>query len=132
MSRANEIRQEATKHEEYWHMRRVGAVRLAMQEAADRGMTIEQAAVYCGVSYSYIAKMRKPFGITFARATYRQTVWSPPQRVPSNIEVRPTLRETALVNRGKATAEQIALAIGVSRNSIIGHWFRARQLGQIQ
>lgn len=43
------------------------------------------------------------------------------------IEIRPTVRETALVNRGRASASQIAEAVGSTRNSIIGHWFRARQ-----
>lgn len=43
------------------------------------------------------------------------------------IEVRETIRETAIANRGKASAAQIARAIGVTRNSIIGYWFRSRQ-----
>lgn len=43
------------------------------------------------------------------------------------IVVLGTVRETAVANRGKATAAQIARAIGTTRNAVIGHWFRARQ-----
>jgi len=41
------------------------------------------------------------------------------------------VRETAIANYGKAPASKIAKELGVSRNSIIGHWFRARQSGEI-
>ncbi|TGV26356.1 sigma factor-like helix-turn-helix DNA-binding protein [Mesorhizobium sp. M4B.F.Ca.ET.143.01.1.1] len=50
---------------------------------------------------------------------------------PSDIDLRETVRETALANRDKATAAQIAKACGTTRNSIIGHWFRARQSGAV-
>lgn len=52
-------------------------------------------------------------------------------RPAHEIDIRQTVRETALANRGKASASQIASAIGVSRNSIIGHWFRARSAGEV-
>lgn len=52
-------------------------------------------------------------------------------RAPASIVVKETVRETALANRGNATAGQIARAIGVTRNCIIGHWFRARSAGMI-
>lgn len=42
-----------------------------------------------------------------------------------------TIRETAKLNRGRATAQQIAAAVGTSRNVIIGHWGRMRQKGEI-
>lgn len=50
---------------------------------------------------------------------------------PASIVVKETVRETALANRGNASAGQIARAIGVTRNCIIGHWFRARSAGMI-
>ena len=52
-------------------------------------------------------------------------------RAPASIVVKETVRETALANRGNASAGQIARAIGVTRNCIIGHWFRARSAGMI-
>jgi hypothetical protein len=54
----------------------------------------------------------------------------PPKR-PAEIDLRETIRETAIINRGKATAAEIASACGTTRNSIIGYWFRARQDGAI-
>jgi hypothetical protein len=38
-------------------------------------------------------------------------------------------RTAALENYGRASASQIAAAHGVTRNSIIGHWFRLRRAG---
>lgn len=55
----------------------------------------------------------------------------PPKKIKYvDIDVRDTVRETALANRGKASASQIASAICVSRSSITGHWFRARSAGE--
>lgn len=48
-----------------------------------------------------------------------------------DIVVKDTVKETAIANRDRATASQIAAAIGVSRNSIIGHWNRARISGEL-
>lgn len=46
---------------------------------------------------------------------------------PANIIVLQTVRETAIANYGKASASRIAAAIGATRNSIIGHWYRHRR-----
>lgn len=57
-----------------------------------------------------------------------------PQRAPRPAPVvahAPTPKDMAILNYGKAPASAIAAACGVSRNSIIGHWFRARQQGLI-
>lgn len=40
-----------------------------------------------------------------------------------------TIKEAARINYGKATAAEIAALHGVSRNVIIGHWFRLRRAG---
>lgn len=48
-----------------------------------------------------------------------------------DVIVRDTVKDTALANRGRAPASAIAAAIGVTRNSIIGHWNRARAAGVI-
>lgn len=50
---------------------------------------------------------------------------------PTEVVVLDNPRDTAIANYGKAPASAIAKAVGVSRNSIIGHWFRARQSGEI-
>lgn len=56
-----------------------------------------------------------------------------PAGIPADrIDIKETIRETAIANRGKASASQIAEACGVSRNSIIGHWGRALRSGQLQ
>lgn len=47
----------------------------------------------------------------------------------ADVIVKDTVRETAIANRGRVTASKIAAAIGVTRNSIIGHWNRAREDG---
>lgn len=72
-------------------------------------------------------KMPKPPRREYPKA--RKPIQSP--RVSAEVEIKPTVRETALANRGKASASVIADAVGVSRNSIIGHWNRARQSGEI-
>ena len=52
-------------------------------------------------------------------------------RKKAAVEVGNTIKETAIANYGKASAASIAKVLGTSRNSIIGHWFRARQSGLI-
>lgn len=52
-------------------------------------------------------------------------------QVNSPVVIVGDVRETAIANYGKAPASKIAQAVGVTRNSIIGHWFRARQSGEI-
>lgn len=42
-----------------------------------------------------------------------------------------SIREIAIAAYGKERADDVAARHGVSRNVIIGHWFRARQLGLI-
>lgn len=54
-----------------------------------------------------------------------------PRPIP-NVDILPTVKETALANRDNATAAQIAAACGVSRNSIIGYWWRAKQSGELE
>lgn len=53
------------------------------------------------------------------------------QSSASNVIVMATVRETAIANRERASAAEIASAVGSTRNAIIGHWFRARQSGVI-
>lgn len=45
--------------------------------------------------------------------------------------VKETVRDTAVANYGRVPASHIAKALGTTRNSIIGHWFRARRSGEI-
>jgi len=54
-----------------------------------------------------------------------------PAPVDAPVVIVGDARETAIANYGKAPASAIAKAVGVSRNSIIGHWFRARRSGEI-
>lgn len=42
-----------------------------------------------------------------------------------------SVREVCVEMRGKYTASEISAALGVSRNAVIGHWFRARRSGAI-
>lgn len=94
------------------------------------GSIVNWAAKYCPdtlqIKPPRKPKERKPRSPKVCYAGYAH------ERYPASvdIDVRDTVRETALANRGKASASQIASAIGVSRNSIIGHWFRARSAGE--
>jgi hypothetical protein len=54
-----------------------------------------------------------------------------PAPVDARVLIVGDVRETAIANYGKAPASKIAQAVGVTRNSIIGHWFRARKTGEI-
>jgi hypothetical protein len=130
VSRIHEIRDEATKQERYWRGRRVGAVRLAMTEAAEAGMTPAQAGEWLGVPVSTIYNYVKRYGIKLRRA-YAGRSWCP-NFEQGSIEICATPRETAIRNRGRASASAIAQACGISRNAVIGHWFRARASGAIQ
>jgi hypothetical protein len=75
------------------------------------------------------------FGISPARVEKIARVAGCPRRFerlsPTAIEIRPTVRETAVANIGKAHASQIAEAVGTTRDAIIGHWYRHRQTSRV-
>lgn len=43
----------------------------------------------------------------------------------------PVVKQAAKAGYGKRSASEIAKELGVSRNSVIGHWFRLRQKGEL-
>lgn len=72
----------------------------------------------------YAAGLPIPGGLRCPRHTFSPN----PQ---TGIQIMSDIRETAIANYGKAPASKIAEAAGTTRNSIIGHWFRARRQGLI-
>jgi len=132
--RLEEIRNEAIEQEAYWRARRVGYLRIGLEEARDAGMTVAKAAAYLGITQNALYAACYRHRIKLAKASRPRRASSLVDHsiacsAPANIEIRETIRDTALANRGKATAAEIAAAIGVTRNAIIGHWFRARKEG---
>jgi hypothetical protein len=134
MSRVSEIREEALKQEAHWHGRRVAASRIALFEAKAMGMTATETAKYMGISYKAVCSLINYYGVKLRRSernggiVYRERMYGD----SPNIEVKDTAQKTAIANRGKASAAQIAAACGTTRNAVIGYWFRARQMGIIQ
>lgn len=53
----------------------------------------------------------------------------PKQIIPA--EIRDTIRATCIANYGKTSAAVVAKELGITRNMVIGHWFRARNKGEI-
>lgn len=90
---------------------------LPFRDCSARGLTVRQTAAELGMAVQSIYNASHKYGISFKRAN-----------ADPDIVILATVRDTAVANRGKASASQIARAVGVSRNSIIGHWFRSRQL----
>jgi hypothetical protein len=52
-------------------------------------------------------------------------------KTPTDIVAMDTIRKTCVEYYGKASAKEIAAHLGITRNSVIGHWFRARKNGGI-
>lgn len=96
----------------------------AARECAQNGMCATQTASHMGMAYPTLVKLAKEAGIEFKHGR--------PGRRSGPREER--IREIALAWRGKASASEIAEAIGdgVTKNVIIGHWYRARHSGQIE
>jgi hypothetical protein len=56
----------------------------------------------------------------------------PPRSGPAPAFIKGvTARETCLLNRGRLTAAEIAKQIGISRNAVIGQWYRGRRGAQL-
>lgn len=125
MNRLQKIRDEALKQETYWRGRRIGYLRIGLEEAVQAGMTYPEAADYLGMTDGALRCACFRYGVKLRRKNRRRLIENP------DIEVRASIKETAIANHGKASADQIASVIGVSRNSIIGHWYRARQKGEL-
>lgn len=112
---------------------------LTWRECAGRLSSIEGHAIHGAAVYVWIAKhhpdildIRASKAPKPAKVRKPRPPWVPRPRhvAPApDIEIKETVRDTAIANRGRASASQIAQAIGVSRNSIIGHWRRARDAG---
>jgi hypothetical protein len=89
---------------------------------SENGMAAREVGVVVGVSAMRIYQILRDNA---------QPETLPPEE-PKRVEIRGTIRETAIANRGRASASEIAEACGVSRSAICGHWGRAIQTGQLQ
>lgn len=100
-----------------------------LETAIAKGMTRKECAAMLGVDPASITLNIKAFGLDWPHAPSGRAPGTVRKIVP--VDVKPTIRETAIANRGRASASVIADAVGVTRNSIIGHWTRARQSGDL-
>lgn len=101
---------------------------IAAEVSRIEGAAVRVAAVYFWAS--------KNIGHQGMRAVARSAKVKPPkatarQKIKPQVIVCEDAKEAARANYGKAPASAIAAAHGVTRNSIIGHWFRLRRSGQI-
>jgi transposase len=93
---------------------------------SESGMTAREIGIVVGVSAMRIYQIRQENKLPHAEPDP-----VPAAPAPAAVEIRSTIRQTAIANKGKASASEIAKACGVSRNSIIGHWGRAKQTGEL-
>jgi hypothetical protein len=129
MNRIDEIRNEAAGIIAAAKHRYRNAALQALTEASGAGMTAAEAARYTGISYGHVHVIAKRLGLKFSHAP-RSRFDIRRDNDPA-IDIRQSVKDTALANRGKASAAQIGAAIGVTRNSIIGYWNRARASGEL-
>lgn len=108
------------------------AVAVAEAESKPIGLPSLMAWAYKHVpeviGFRLPVKMEKPVSVW--KAKKRPAAITPVKEMPM-VVMAPSLREGVKVNRGKASASQIAAAYGVTRNSVIGLWFRMRKNGEI-
>lgn len=119
-----------------------------LASVADRGGTLDEyvAAVSANEGRNLAKEVVRRFAVVNGFEAYKRLTKVRPSRKPCKekpakptgtfrkkavVEVGNTIKETAIANYGKASAASIAKALGTSRNSIMGHWFRARQSGLI-
>jgi DNA-binding CsgD family transcriptional regulator len=84
------------------------------------------------INYAYNHKLvtPRPRGPT-PKNTARKPISIRPPKTPAEILSMDTIRKTCVEYYGKASAKEIAAHLGITRNSVIGHWFRARKNGGI-
>lgn len=90
---------------------------------AEGGISKADAIRLTGLSAPTVYQYAKDFGIEF-KLGHKGFAGN---RGPRSQGVR----EACIAGRGKLSARQIALKLGISRDAVIGHWFRARQAGLI-
>ena len=89
----------------------------ALKDGKADGKRLYEISRELGVSYCALNQFARINGIHFGR----------PVNPDATVEVMASVKETAIANRSRASARQIGAALGVSRNTIIGHWFRSRE-----
>jgi DNA-binding CsgD family transcriptional regulator/predicted transcriptional regulator len=84
------------------------------------------------INYAYNHKLvtPRPRGPRPKNTPRKPRSISPP-KTPTDIVAMDTIRKTCVEYYGKASAKEIAARLGITRNSVIGHWFRARKNGGI-
>lgn len=95
-----------------------------LQTLAQQGFSKAYAARECGVHYSTVLRDADDFGIAFALG-YQGG------KHHNGSRSYPAIRKACIAGRGKLSAAEIAKKLGITRNKVIGHWFRARQQGLI-
>lgn len=98
---------------------------IQIERLARVGKTRIEIAEEVGLSYEYVSRVIRNRGICVRNNLLIS------DRSIDHVKIMPTLRETAVVNRGKATAGEIARAFGCSLCMVIGHWHRAKEAGEI-
>ena len=100
---------------------------IADEVAVIEGIRVSTAAIY-NWAYKYIGGMAMK-----APRTKRPPQPRPRKSRPHySVVLCDNAKAAALANYGQAPASVVAKAHGVTRNSIIGHWFRLRQSGLIK
>ena len=116
-------------------MQQIGASWADMAEYVGKveGATIRPIGLYHWAHKRglVVKKERKP------KEPKAERVPNPPKppvtpRVYADVERGSTIRDTCIANYGKAPASRVAKELGITRNAVIGHWFRARKSGEIR
>lgn len=103
------------------------------------GLTMRDCGEMFGLTAMGIYKVLQKYGVETRKAGRRPgKVTAPPRRSSRPRKASTTCDATGLSAREAAiqfhqthTAKQIADSLGVSRNVVIGHWFRARKSGEL-
>lgn len=129
----------AKRKEIVLRMRKAGKewpdVVVAVSEAEDKQIELESLVNWSKRHAPEVFKVRHRIKAVRPHPYVPKQSFNPdnikPVMTVADVKMAPTLREAVKVNRGKVPATLIAQAYGVSRNSVIGLWYRMRKSGEI-
>jgi hypothetical protein len=96
-----------------------------LRKLAETKITKTEASRQTGIARLTILRYERDFGIRFVAGR------GGPRKAGGPFVSGGSIQEACVANRDNYSAAEIGAILGITRNAVIGHWYRARKQGLI-